>query len=197
MDQKAAKLIQSDQTNNLLKEDNEMLDTFINRPETDEYLPHYETYVSLVPQDDILRTLEQQLNTTLSLLRSISEAGADARYAPGKWSIKEVVGHVIDAERIFAYRALRFARNDQTPLPGFEQDDYVRHAAFGASKLSDLASEFEHVRWASLYLFRNFDAAVWQRRGVASGATVSVRALAYIIAGHELHHVGILKTRYL
>ncbi len=174
-----------------------MANIFINRPESNEYLPYYEKYVSLVPQGDIVSILEGQLDTTQKLLSGISEAQSDSRYAPDKWNVKELVGHVIDTERIFAYRALRFARNDQTPLPGFEQDDYIRHAAFSASKLSDLVSEFGHLRRANLYMFRNFDGAAWQRRGIASGGEVSVRALAYIVAGHELHHVGILKTKYL
>jgi len=169
----------------------------ITPPEANEYAPFYARYVSLVPNGDILLTLEGQLSETLKLLRGITESQADSRYAPGKWSIKEVVGHITDTERIFAYRALRFARNDQTPLPGFEQDDYVRYAAFDKYRLSDLTREFELVRQANLLLFRNLDEAAWHRRGTASEREISVRALAYIIAGHELHHVGILKERYL
>lgn len=176
---------------------NAMSNDTINAPEASEYPQYFGTYVSLVPQGDILSTLEMQLDATLELLRGISATQADSRYAPGKWSIKEVIGHVIDTERIFAYRALRFARNDRTPLPGFEQDGYVRHATFSEHGLSNLACEFEHVRRGNLYLFRNLDAATWARSGVAGNGEVSVRALAYVIAGHELHHVGILKTRYL
>jgi len=168
-----------------------------NRPEATEYAPYYGKYVSLVPDGDILRTLEGQSGATGELLRGISEGQAGSRYAPGKWSIKEVVGHIIDGERVFAYRALRFARGDQTPLPGFEQDDYVRYGSFDACMLSDLASEFEYVRQGTLSLFRHLDGEAWHRRGTASDAEVSVRALAYIIAGHELHHVRILKAKYL
>lgn len=174
-----------------------MINTTINRPEATEYATYYGRYISLVPPGDIIKTLEDQLHTTFELLRGIPETKADSRYAPEKWSIKEVVGHVIDTERIFAYRALRFARGDQTPLPGFEQDDYVRHGSFDACKLSDLASEFGFVRQGNLCLFRHLDSEAWQRRGEASNAPISVRALAYIIAGHELHHLGILNTRYL
>ena len=134
----------------------------INHPEPTEYPPYYEKYISLVPRGEILATLEQQLETTLSLLRSIPEARGNSRYAPGKWSIKELVGHLIDAERIFAYRALRFARCDQTPLASFEQDDYIREAAFDECQLADLVAEFEHVRRANLYLFRYLPAAAWQ-----------------------------------
>lgn len=174
-----------------------MMNASINRPEATEYVPYYERYISLVPEGDVLMALEQQLETTLSLLRGISEAQADSRYAPGKWSIKELVGHLIDAERIFAYRALRFARNDGTPLPGFEQDDYIRNATFGNCRLADLASELEHLRRSNLYLFRHLDEEAWQRRGIANDGEISVRALAYSMAGHELHHMEILRTRYL
>lgn len=174
-----------------------MVNTVSDRPETTEYPTYYERYISLIPKSDILKTLDQQLGTTLSLLRSIPESQADSRYAPDKWSIKELVGHLIDTERILAYRALRFARNDRTPLPGFEQDDYIRHATFGSCQLSDLASEFEHVRRANLLMFRHMDRTAWQRRGVANDGEVSVRALAYIIAGHERHHMEVLGTKYL
>ncbi len=174
-----------------------MSTSIINRPEATEYAPYYGRYISLVPQGDIQNTLDQQLGTTLRLLRVVSETQADSRYAPGKWSIKEVVGHIIDTERIFAYRALRFAWGDRTPLPGFEQDDYVRFGSLAECKLSDLAREFEFVRQGSLCLFRRLNDEAWQRHGMASDEEVSVRALAYIIAGHELHHVGILETRYL
>ncbi|HEX8634788.1 MAG TPA: DinB family protein [Pyrinomonadaceae bacterium] len=167
------------------------------RPAETEYAPYYGKYVSLVHGDDILAVLSDQLSATLALLRGIPESQAGFRYADGKWSINELVGHMIDAERIFAYRALRFGRNDQTPVPGFEQDDYIRHASFDACSLGDLTAEFESVRRATLFLFRHLDAAAWMRRGIASDSEVSVRALAYIIAGHELHHAGILRDRYL
>jgi DinB superfamily len=167
------------------------------RPQATEYLPYYERYISLVPDGDVLRTLTEQLDSTLSILRSLPEEKAGFRYAPGKWSIKEVVGHIIDGERIFAYRALRFARNDQTPLPGFEQDDYINNATFDDCKLSDLIDEFEHVRRGNLLMFRQLDDEAWTRRGIASDAEVSVRALAYILAGHERHHMKVLKEKYL
>jgi uncharacterized damage-inducible protein DinB len=174
-----------------------MMTSTINRPEETEYLPYYGRYVSLVTGDDILKALSDQLSETLALLRSVPESQGNFRYDAGKWSIKELVGHMIDTERIFAYRALRFARNDTTPVPGFEQDDYIRNASFDACALGDLAAEFESVRRATLFLFKHLDGDAWTRRGVASESEVSVRALAYIIAGHELHHVGILRDRYL
>lgn len=167
------------------------------RPAKDEYAPYYERYTSLVPEGDVVETLSRQLAETLALLGTVPEEKADSRYEPGKWSVKEVVGHIIDAERIFAYRALRFARGDRTPLPGFEQDGYIEAANFGARTLGDLADEFENVRRSTLKLFGNLDADAWLRRGAASDNEVSVRALAYIIAGHERHHVGVLRERYL
>ena len=167
------------------------------RPAEGDYAPYYEKYIALLPEGDIIATLEQQLGTTLELLQGIDETQAGGRYAPDKWSIKELVGHLIDGERVFAYRAMRFARNDQTPLPGFEQDDYVRNGDFDARTLVDLAAEFEHLRRSNIHFFRALSEDAWDRRGTANDSEVSVRAVAHIIAGHEVHHVQILKTRYL
>jgi hypothetical protein len=167
------------------------------RPGADEYAPYYAAYVNLVPDGDILALLAEQIGETLDLLRGLSESRAAARYAPGKWSIKEVCGHMIDAERIFSYRALRFARGDRQPLAGFEQDDYIRNADFDSRSIKDLAEEFEHVRRATILLFEHLDGEAWSRRGIASEAEVSVRGLAYIIAGHERHHMGVIRSRYL
>jgi len=167
------------------------------QPDANEYAPYYGKYISLVPAGDVVATLGRQLDETLSLLRGLSEEQAESRYEPGKWSIKEVVGHVLDTERIFGHRAFRFARNDQQPLPGFEQDGYVLAANFSHRQLGDLAAEFEHLRRANLYLLGSLDEAAWLRRGVASDNEVSVRALAYIMAGHEAHHMRIVRERYL
>ena len=167
------------------------------RPETSEYPTYCEGYVSRVPDGDIVGTLGKQLEETLTLIHGIPEARGGFRYAEGKWSIKELIGHVIDSERVFAYRALRFGRGDATPLSGFEQDDYVRGADFDKRSLDDLASEYEHVRRATISLFANLDATAWNRRGTANNNEVSVRGLAYIVAGHERHHLEILRTRYL
>lgn len=174
-----------------------MSKTLTDRPDLTDYAPYYGKYIDLVPEGDILTTLDRQMDNTLALLKSISETQADFRYSPGKWSIKEIIGHLIDAERIFGYRALRFARNDQTPLSGFEQDDYVVEGGFGERSLSDLASEYEHVRRANICLLRGLRSEAWDRRGTASDNQISVRALAYIIAGHELHHMQIIRTKYL
>src|ERR1051325_1202796 len=127
-----------------------MSKTSTGRPAPAEHAPYYSRYINLVAEGDIVTTLGQQIDNTMALLGGISEAQAASRYAPGKWSVKEVVGHMIDTERIFGYRALRFARNDQTPITGFEQDDYVTNGGFDERSLSDLASEFEHVRRANI-----------------------------------------------
>ena len=167
------------------------------RPSSSEYPPYTEGYISRVPDGDIVATLRNQLDETLSLIRSIPDARGDFRYAEGKWSIKELIGHVIDSERVFAYRALRFARGDATPLSGFEQDDFVRGGAFDKRSLNDLANEYEHVRRSSISLFSNLEDDAWSRRGSANNNETSVRALAFIVAGHERHHLEILRTRYV
>ncbi len=169
----------------------------IPRPNADEHDPYYAKYIALVPDGDLLALLSAQIEETGDLLKNVPESKAGYRYAPGKWSIKEVVGHLSDTERIFSYRALRFARADVTPLPGFEQEDYVKGTNFDARLLTDLVSEFRAVRQATVTLLKSFDEDALRRRGVASEKPISVRALAYNIAGHELHHVEILRTRYL
>ena len=130
------------------------------------------------------------------LLSGRDESDGNYRYLPDKWSAKEVLGHVCDTERIFAYRALRIARGDQTPLPGFEQDDYVKNGPFAAAPMAEMIEDYIAVRRATITLFRNLDEAAWIRRGVASKNEVSVRAVAYMIAGHELHHRSILEQKY-
>ncbi len=167
------------------------------KPEANEYAPYYGKYVELVPDGDIAATLRTQGAQTLTLLRTLPEEQGSHAYAPGKWTIKQLLGHVIDTERIFSYRTLCVGRNDQTPLPGFEQDDYVAGTDFNARTLASLADEFAAVRQATVHLCQHFSAAEWQRRGTASAKEITARALAHIIAGHELYHVDILKTRYL
>jgi len=167
------------------------------RPSGDEYAPYYEKYISLVSEGDIVTTLRRQMADTLSLIRGLSDKQAMFAYAPGKWNIKEVVGHVIDGERIFAYRALRIARGDKTPLATFDENAYAQIGGHARRTVADLANEFEHVRISTLDLFGQFDEEAWSRRGTASGYGVSVRAIAWIIAGHEVHHRNIIRERYL
>ena len=165
------------------------------RPLPGEFNPYYDKYVSLVPSGNVVGLLEQQAPETVALFKSLS-AKADFRYAPGKWSVKEMLGHLNDTERIMSYRALRIARGDKTPLAGFEQDDYIRDGNFGQRTLADLLDEFLAVRQATVALFRHVDAESGARTGVANNSPASVRALAYIIAGHELHHRKVLQEKY-
>jgi uncharacterized damage-inducible protein DinB len=168
-----------------------------NRPEASEFAPYYEKYIALVPDGPPDAILDRQWHDTKLLLAPLNEQQAEFRYAPGKWSIKETLGHITDTERIFGYRLLRIARGDQAPLSGFEQDDYVKSGNFSARTLADLLEEFSSVRRASLTLLRSLDAAAWTRRGIANQVEVSVRAIAWIIAGHERHHRLILEQRYI
>lgn len=166
-------------------------------PDNSEYDPYYGQYISLVQGNDVTGALERQVRETLALLAGLTEQQANHRYAPEKWSVKEVAGHVTDTERIMSYRALRIARSDQTSIEGFEQDDYVRAAQFGNRPFASLLEDFAIVRRATLRLFHSLDGEAWTRRGVANQKQVSVRALVWIIAGHELHHRKILQERYL
>ena len=167
------------------------------RPEAGEYAAYYEKYIALVPGNDVAGALETQRMQTMQLFAGRSERDGNFRYAADKWTVKQVLGHVSDSERIFTYRALRIARGDQTPMEGFEQDDYVRSGGFNERPLASLVEEFAYVRSASLALFRSLGAeAAWVRRGTANKNEVSVRALAFITAGHELHHRQILEERY-
>ena len=167
------------------------------RPAPNEFFEYYGKYIALVPDGDVRAHLERQNAETAKYIESRGDAWAMSRYAPGKWSPKEVIGHVTDAERIFAYRALRIARNDKTALAGFEENDYVPIAGADARSVADLLDEFAAVRVASARLFRSFDEAAWSRRGTASGKEITARALAFITAGHELHHLKILRERYV
>jgi hypothetical protein len=167
------------------------------RPADDEYGAFYAGYVNRIPAgEDIVALLARQREDTLGRFGSVPEGRGAHRYAPGKWSVKEVVVHLSDAERIFAYRALRIARGDGTPLPGFDENAYVPLSGAEAQPLAALVTEWGHVRQATVSLFRHLPAEAWTRRGTASGAPVSVRALAWIIAGHERHHLGTLAERY-
>lgn len=166
-------------------------------PTADEYGAPYAGYVARVPAgSDILDLLARQGEATPTRLRAVPEARGGHRYAPGKWSVKEVIGHLADVERVMAYRALRTARGDATPLPGFDENAYVPLSGADAQPLTLLADEWADVRRATLSLFRHLPPDAWTRRGTASGFPVTVRALAWIIAGHERHHLGVLAERY-
>ena len=167
------------------------------KPAPEEYASDYAGYVGQVGAENVLEALARNGAETAALARGWPAEKGDYRYAEGKWSVKELIGHIIDCERVFAYRALCIARGDTTPLPGFEQDPYVANGNFAARTVANLADEFESVRRATLSLLHSLDETAWARRGVASENEITVRALAYITAGHEIHHVKILRERYL
>ncbi len=167
------------------------------RPQSGESAPYYDRYISLVPGTDVLAALDEQRRQMLLLLSGRTEQDGDLRYAPDKWNLREVLGHLNDTERIMAYRALRISRGDKTPIEGYEQDDYVRTSPLGRRPLEDLIEDYIAVRRATISLFRNLDEEAWSRRGTANKNEVTVRALAYIIAGHELHHRQIIEQKYL
>jgi hypothetical protein len=168
----------------------------IARPNSSEFIPYYSRYIDLVPDGDLLALFETQHRATQEMLAPLTPEQAKHRYACGKWSVTEVIGHLGDVERIFTYRALRFARNDTTALPGFDENLYVPAGRFDECSLGDVAAEFATVRAATMTLFRGLGADALARSGLADGQPITVRALAYIIAGHEKHHVTILKSRY-
>ncbi|AFU14032.1 MULTISPECIES: DinB family protein [Bacillus] len=166
------------------------------RPGTNEYNPYYSTYIKLVPDGDIIHILEQQMKETNLLLKDISDSEGHFRYAPNKWSIKEVIGHIADTERIMAYRLLSIARGETAELPGYNDDMYVLRAAFDKQSMQDLLTNLTVVRQSTVHLLKSLDKDAWLQRGIANNSEVTVRALANIIAGHELHHRQIIKVRY-
>jgi uncharacterized damage-inducible protein DinB len=170
----------------------------IEKPREGEYPDYAHIYVDLLPDDGlILKHLANNLNTTRRVVLSIPKDRLLHRYAEGKWTIKEILGHIVDDERIYVYRALRFARNDSTELSGFDQDQYARYSEANKRGARDLLDEFSLVRQSTIALFKSLEAAALLRTGVANGQSVSVRALAYHIAGHELRHMNIIRERYL
>jgi len=167
------------------------------RPLTGDYVPFHETYISKVGDGNIVDILQNQQESTYQFLKAIPEDKAGYAYAEGKWTVKQCIGHMTDTERVMAYRAMRFARNDDTELPGFDQDEYVANSRHNEFELADLIEEFRLTRMANLYFYKSLNPEEKQRFGLASGNRVTVNALLYIIAGHELHHLQIFKERYL
>lgn len=167
------------------------------RPQANEYASYYGKYVNLVPEGNILEILSDQILSVEKLFSGITEEKSKFRYSEGKWSIRELLGHITDTERVFAYRALRFSRNDKTALPGFEQDDFVPNSNHTNVLLKDLVEEFVLVRKSNIKLFESFTDEMWLRTGTASENTMSARAVAFNLAGHLIHHSNVLKEKYL
>lgn len=167
------------------------------KPPHQEYAEHYANYVRLVPEGNLTEILEKQIADTVQFLRTLPEEKLKYRYAEGKWTIKQIVQHMVDAERIFAYRLLRIARNDKTPMPGFEENEYADEAHTENRSFEEQILEFETLRKSTLFLIKSLHTDELMRTGTASNAHISARALCYIIAGHELHHCAVINERYL
>ena len=167
------------------------------RPHPNEYGSYFYTYISKVETDDVFQTLADAKRSTVEFFENLPEEKWNYRYAPGKWSVKEVLLHLIDGERVFAYRALRIARNDMTPLPGFDENLFAENCHAGQRSPASLIAEYEAVREATLQLFKHLTAEDLARIGTASNSPASPLAIAFIIAGHELHHLGVIRERYL
>lgn len=167
------------------------------RPEPSEFAPAFAAYVGKVPELDPLPVLESQPGELRARLAVVTPDRETYRYAPGKWSLRELVGHLIDSERVMAFRALAFARGEQAPLPGFDEDEYARHAGSDSRPLADLMDELDAVRRGNVLLFRSLPEEAWSRVGIANDTAITVRALAFVIAGHLRHHLEVLESRYL
>ena len=167
------------------------------RPDSTEYAPYYASYISQVPEDDIISAMKSGAASTLAFLAGVPESAACVCHPPYTWTIKQVVGHLIDSERVFGYRALRFARGDSTPVPGFDENTYALAARHDHVPLESLTSEFGNLRRSHIAFFEHLPEEAWLRRGTANNTEVSVRALAYILVGHERHHAAILRKRLL
>ena len=170
--------------------------TTLSRPAADEFLPYYARYIDLVPEGNLVDLLAEQQPDTLRMLRRVDDERGLYAYAPGKWTIKEVIGHLSDTERVFSYRALRFARGDAQPVAGFDENAYVPAGRFNERPIKDLIDEFQAIRAATVHVFRYLSEDELARRGIANGNPISVRALGYVVAGHERHHAKLLRERY-
>ena len=166
-------------------------------PDSTEYSHFYSTYISLISKDNIIQTLNEQMHEVFTLINSLPGEKAYFKYAPDKWTLKEVLGHIIETERVFSYRALAISRGDTQPLPGMDQDEYMKNNNYNKRSISNLSNEYLSVRTSTIHLFNTMTKEMISKKGNASGFDVTVRALAFIIAGHNLHHYNIIKEKYL
>lgn len=166
-------------------------------PDTSEFAHFYSTYVGLIDKTNIINSLNEQMHEVFTLVNSVSGEKAYYSYAPGKWTLKEVIGHIIETERVFSYRALAISRSDGAELPGMDQDDYMENNNYNKRSLANLSNEYLAVRVSTIHLLNSMTKEMIGKKGIASGTEVSVRALAFIIAGHNRHHLDIIKERYL
>ncbi|MCY9666571.1 DinB family protein [Paenibacillus alginolyticus] len=168
----------------------------LQRPDSEEYSPYFTGYINQVPEGDYLSILHSQLDAIVDLFSPINNEQGLYRYEPGKWSLKEVLGHITDTERIMSYRMLRIARGDTTNLPGFDQDLYITNTSFDELSMEDLLNDFKAVRQATFTLLKTISEAAWLRKGIANNNEISARALAFVIAGHAQHHLGVIQQKY-
>jgi DinB superfamily len=169
----------------------------ITRPLETEYAPHFHTYISKVPNNNLIEALNDSYEKLLDLLLALPKEKYEYRYAPGKWSITELLAHLIDCERVFAYRALVFARNDQAALPGFDEDEYATAYSIINRSMNSYIEEYKHLRKSNILFFGGLTDEMGLRKGVSNGKEISVRALGFAISGHELHHMQVIRERYL
>jgi hypothetical protein len=174
-----------------------MNNKIIAKPQTTEYAPYFKQYIDLVPEENIVESLENQLSEAVSFYESLDESKIEYRYASGKWSIKEVLIHILDTERIFNYRALRISRKDKTPLPGFEQDDYINNVNWEKVLFSSVLEEYKLIRKHTILFFNNMTEEMLQQSGISNDLNLSVRAIPFVIAGHEIHHLNVIKLKYM
>ena len=174
-----------------------MTNKTVRRPVTGEFAPHFDGYVAHVPETDIIAVLREQANEVRDLIKEIPEDRAGFRYGPDKWSVREVLGHLADCERVMSYRATCLARGEQSELPGFDENEYVRTANFDGWTLTELAAQFENLREANVSIFEHLDPEAWERKGIVNSNSITVPAIAWVMAGHVRHHIQILKERYL
>lgn len=169
----------------------------IPRPDENEYPPYYDSYVSSTSGDDLIALLKKGQGDLNAFISALPVQKLDYRYQPEKWSIKQIVIHLMDAERIFAYRALRFSRGDRTNLPGFDEDEYVPNSGATDRTIENILAEYNALRSSSILFFENMTPGMLTRKGIANGQEISVRSLGYIIPGHEIHHLAVIRERYL
>lgn len=167
------------------------------KPSVEEYAPFYKRYIELAPEGAILAHLAQQKDASLAWMEQVPTDKWDYRYEPNKWSLKEIWVHLMDTERVFTYRAMRISRKDATPLPGFDHNGFVPNSGASARSVASIHQEYDLLRQSTIQLFNNFSDEMWAQLGNASDHPISVRALAYLVAGHELHHINIMEERYL
>lgn len=172
------------------------MNTEIQYPVTGEYDPYYDNYISLVEKGDIIEILSSQKDETINFFSKIPDEKGNYRYAPDKWSIKELAGHLIDSERIFCYRILRLSRGDKTPLPGYDHNDYVKNGKFANRSMENLCSDFQAARNSTIELLKNFDDEDWSKTGTVNNKNASARAIAFALAGHVKHHISVIQEKY-